>query len=107
MTELFPPAGATDPAAAATHAAKIYGTGPVAVRALDDLTVELPGRRFTAIMGASGSGKSTLLHCLAGLDTLTDGSVTLAGVELSGLDDAALTRLRRDHVGFVFQSFNL
>ncbi len=95
------------PAAAVMHATKIYGAGAVAVRALDDLTLELPRRRFTAIMGPSGSGKSTLLHCLAGLDTLTEGTVTLAGVELGTLDDRALTRLRRDGVGFVFQSFNL
>jgi putative ABC transport system ATP-binding protein len=94
-------------AAAVVHGTKIYGTGPVAVRALDDLSVDLAARRFSAIMGPSGSGKSTLLHCLAGLDTLTQGQVLLDGEDLATLSDAALTRLRRDRVGFVFQAFNL
>jgi putative ABC transport system ATP-binding protein len=77
------------------------------VRALDGVDLEVGAGRFTAIMGPSGSGKSTLMHCLAGLDTPTSGTVTVAGVELTGLDDTALTRFRRDHIGFVFQSFNL
>jgi len=86
---------------------KVHGRGPAAVRALDGVTVALPAGRFTAIMGASGSGKSTLLHCLAGLDTATSGRVLLGSTELGGLSDAALTALRRDRLGFVFQSFNL
>jgi putative ABC transport system ATP-binding protein len=94
-------------AARALDATKIYGAGSTAVRALDDVTVEFVEGQFTAIMGPSGSGKSTLMHCLAGLDTLTSGRVFLAGVDLSTLDDRALTLLRRDRVGFVFQAFNL
>jgi putative ABC transport system ATP-binding protein len=77
------------------------------VTALDDVSVELPEGRFTAILGPSGSGKSTLLHCLAGLDPLTAGQVFVGNVELGGLDDRQLTTLRRDRLGFVFQAFNL
>ena len=91
----------------AGHAVKVYGTGDTAVTALDDVTVEFPARRFTAIMGPSGSGKSTLLHCLAGLDTLTAGRTFVGDVELGGLSDRQLTLLRRDRIGFVFQAFNL
>lgn len=94
-------------AARAVGATKVYGTGPTAVRALDGVDVELEAGRFTAIMGPSGSGKSTLLHCLAGLDTLTSGSVFLGETELGTLSDDELTRLRRDRMGFVFQAFNL
>lgn len=94
-------------AARAEKAVKIYGDGPEAVRALDGIDLELPAGQFTAIMGASGSGKSTLLHCLAGLDSLTSGRVLIGDTDLSTLDDAELTRLRRDRVGFVFQAFNL
>jgi putative ABC transport system ATP-binding protein len=91
----------------AVDVGRIYGEGEAAVRALDGITVGFPARRFTAIMGPSGSGKSTLMHILAGLDRPTTGSVVLDGVELTGLDDRRLTELRRDKVGFVFQSFNL
>ena len=94
-------------AAGAYGATKVYGTGDAGVRALDDVTVELPPGRFTAIMGPSGSGKSTLMHCMAGLDTLTAGQVRIGGEELSAMSDEQLTDLRRDHVGFVFQAFNL
>jgi putative ABC transport system ATP-binding protein len=94
-------------AAATEHATKIYGTGLTEVRALDDVTVAFERGRFTAIMGPSGSGKSTLLHCVAGLDTLTSGRVFIGDEDLSALDDRRLTMLRRDRVGFVFQSFNL
>ncbi|HYI60217.1 MAG TPA: ABC transporter ATP-binding protein [Acidimicrobiales bacterium] len=86
---------------------KVYGSGPAAVTALDDVTVGVARGSFVAVMGPSGSGKSTLLHCLAGLDTVTSGSIEIAGVDLSTLPDRELTRLRRDRVGFVFQSFNL
>ena len=95
------------PSPAPSAATKVYGTGDQAVRALDDVTVEIPGGRFTAIMGPSGSGKSTLMHCLAGLDTLTSGQVFLGETELGLLSDRELTALRRERVGFVFQSFNL
>jgi putative ABC transport system ATP-binding protein len=84
-----------------------YGEGEAAVDALAGVSVELPAGAFTAIMGPSGSGKSTLMHVLAGLDTPTAGTVTIDGVELGSLDDKNLTELRRDKVGFVFQSFNL
>ena len=94
-------------AAAARNATKIYGSGPEAVRALDDVTVDFPVGQFTAIMGPSGSGKSTLMHCLAGLDDLTSGTVEIDGVDLSTLNDRALTVLRRTKIGFVFQAFNL
>ena len=91
----------------AVDVVRVFGEGEAAVRALDGVTVGFPERRFTAIMGASGSGKSTLMHILAGLDRPTSGSVVLDGIELAGLDDKRLTALRRDKVGFVFQSFNL
>ena len=90
-----------------TDAVKVYGTGPAQVRALDGVTVHFDSGRFTAIMGPSGSGKSTLLHCLAGLDRLDSGQVYLGDVEISALSEKELTLLRRDHVGFVFQFFNL
>jgi putative ABC transport system ATP-binding protein len=94
-------------AAQAIGAVKVYGSGDTEVRALDDVTVDFETGHFTAIMGPSGSGKSTLMHCVAGLDTLTDGRVYIAGTDLTTLDDKALTQVRRDQVGFVFQSFNL
>ena len=98
---------ATRVAARAVHATKIYGTGSTEVRALDDVTVDLPAGRFTAVMGPSGSGKSTLMHCVAGLDTLTSGQMFLGTLELGAISDKALTLVRREQVGFVFQAFNL
>ena len=86
---------------------KVYGAGSTAVRALDGVTVAFERGAFTAIMGPSGSGKSTLMHCLAGLDDATDGSVRLGDTELTSLSDRALTLLRRERIGFVFQAFNL
>jgi putative ABC transport system ATP-binding protein len=86
---------------------RVFGEGDAAVTALDGVDVEFPSGRFTAIMGPSGSGKSTLMHILAGLDRPTAGEVTIDGVELGSLDDAELTQLRRDKIGFVFQFFNL
>ncbi|EXG79666.1 ABC transporter ATP-binding protein [Cryptosporangium arvum] len=97
----------TDAAARTVRARKTYGHGDTAVTALDDVTVEFGRGRFTAIMGPSGSGKSTLMHCLAGLDPLSSGEVYLGDTALSGLSDTALTRLRRERIGFVFQAFNL
>ena len=95
-------------AAARTEAAcKVYGTEQTEVRALDDITVDFRARRFTAIMGPSGSGKSTLLHCIAGLDDLTSGHAYIGDADLSTLDDKALTILRRDRIGFIFQAYNL
>jgi putative ABC transport system ATP-binding protein len=86
---------------------KIYGSGDTQVHALDGINAEFRQGEFTAIMGPSGSGKSTLMHCLAGLDNVTSGSVSIGGTELAGLSDKKMTALRRDRIGFVFQSFNL
>ncbi len=108
ITQPGPARPTTDhPAARARGLARTYGVGDTAVHALRGVDLDLPPRRLTAIMGSSGSGKSTLLHCLAGLDQPTAGTVTIAGTELSDLDDDHLTRFRRDHLGFVFQAFNL
>jgi putative ABC transport system ATP-binding protein len=84
-----------------------YGTGPAAVHALRGVSVDVPAGELTAVMGPSGSGKSTLMHILAGLDRPTSGEVRVAGTSLGELSDAQLTKLRRDHIGFVFQFFNL
>ncbi|KAA0235271.1 MAG: putative ABC transporter ATP-binding protein YknY [Acidimicrobiales bacterium] len=97
----------TSIAAQAVHATKVYGSGDTAVRALDDLSAEFGTGQYSAIMGPSGSGKSTLMHCMAGLDTLTDGQVFIGGTDLSELSEKELTQLRREKVGFVFQAFNL
>jgi putative ABC transport system ATP-binding protein len=94
-------------AAHAVAAVKVYGHGETTVRALDGVTLDLAAGFFTAIMGPSGSGKSTLLHCLAALDGLSSGQVFLGGTELGALDDKSLTLLRRERIGFIFQSFNL
>ncbi|QPP10004.1 ABC transporter ATP-binding protein [Streptomyces bathyalis] len=97
----------SDLAARVTGAVKIYGSGEAEVRALDGVSLGFTAGRFTAIMGPSGSGKSTLMHCAAGLDTLTSGTAHIGGTELGTLTDRQLTLLRRERVGFVFQSFNL
>jgi putative ABC transport system ATP-binding protein len=89
------------------NGSKIYGEGGAAVNALDGVTADFEQGQFTAIMGPSGSGKSTLLHCLAGLDTLSSGSVYLGDVDLGSLSDKELTLVRRERIGFVFQAFNL
>ncbi|HEX3692135.1 MAG TPA: ABC transporter ATP-binding protein [Solirubrobacteraceae bacterium] len=91
----------------ASAVSRRYGEGQAAVDALSDVSVGFPKGRFAAIMGPSGSGKSTLMHILAGLDRPTSGSVMLDGVELTDLDDRSLTQLRRDRIGFIFQTFNL
>jgi putative ABC transport system ATP-binding protein len=95
------------PAARAIDLTKTYGSGDAAVRALDDVTVEFDRARFTAVMGSSGSGKSTLMHCMAGLDVPTSGRAFIGDQEIGQLDDAGLTDMRRERIGFVFQSFNL
>jgi putative ABC transport system ATP-binding protein len=94
-------------AVAAVNLVKVYGTGETAVRALDDVSIGFNRAAFTAIMGPSGSGKSTLMHCLAGLDTATSGRALLGGTDLTTLSDRVLTKVRRERIGFVFQSFNL
>ncbi len=91
----------------ATGASKTYGAGDTQVRALDEIDISFAGAEFTSIMGPSGSGKSTLMHCLAGLDRPTHGEIWIGSTELSSLDEGALTTLRRDRIGFVFQGFNL
>src|SRR6266568_3550163 len=95
------------PAAHAIDLRKTYGSGQAAVHALACVNVTFERGRFTAVMGPSGSGKSTLMHCMAGLDRPTSGQVFVGGQDIGGLDDAGLTRLRRDKIGFVFQSYNL
>jgi putative ABC transport system ATP-binding protein len=98
----------TSPAAARVFdAVKVYGRGENEVRALDGVSVEFAVGRFTAIMGPSGSGKSTLMHAVAGLDTLTSGTVLVGDTDISRLNDKQLTHLRRDRIGFIFQAFNL
>jgi len=104
---LNPVATGSGVAAGAVQLTRIYGAGDTAVRELDAVGIDFAAGSFTAIMGPSGSGKSTLMHCLAGLDTPTDGRVFIGGTEITGLSDRKLTRIRRDRVGFVFQSFNL
>jgi putative ABC transport system ATP-binding protein len=95
------------PAARTAGVSKLYGTGEAAVTALDNVTVEVREGEFTAVMGPSGSGKSTLLHVLAGLDRPTSGQVYVGDTDLTVLKDKALTLLRRDRIGFIFQAFNL
>ena len=94
-------------AARVENASKVYGEGDTRVTALSDLSISFEKGKFTAIMGPSGSGKSTLLHCVAGLDNLTDGSAFIGDVRLQDLKEKELTLLRREKVGFIFQSFNL
>src|SRR6202041_351123 len=95
------------PAAHSVALTKTYGVGQAAVHALAGVTVTFDRGRFTAVMGPSGSGKSTLMHCMAGLDRPTSGQAYVGGQDIGQLDDAGLTRLRRDRIGFVFQYFNL
>jgi putative ABC transport system ATP-binding protein len=97
----------TTPAARATDLRKTYGKGDAVVHALAGVNVEFARGQFTAVMGPSGSGKSTLMHCMAGLDVPTSGHAYVGGIDVGSLDDSGLTQLRRDHIGFVFQSFNL
>src|SRR6185503_9931656 len=97
----------TTPAVAAHEVARRYGEGDTAVDALRDVSLEVAHGQLTAVMGPSGSGKSTLMHILAGLDQPTSGSVQIAGIEITTLKDNELTKLRRKHIGFVFQFFNL
>ena len=106
-TDAPPAQPAVSPAARAVGLVKTYGTGDAAVHALAGVDIEFEHGRFTAVMGPSGSGKSTLMHCMAGLDTPTSGRTFIGDLEIGQLDDAGLTQLRRDRIGFVFQSFNL
>jgi putative ABC transport system ATP-binding protein len=99
--------GAVSIAVSATDVTRRYGSGEAAVDALRGVTLDVPRGQFAAIMGPSGSGKSTLMHVLAGLDQPTSGTVHIAGEDITKLNDAQLTKLRRAHIGFVFQAFNL
>ena len=102
-----PTVAAPAAAAVARGATKIYGAGDTEALALDHVDVAFEAGRFTAIMGPSGSGKSTLMHCMAGLDRLDGGTVTVDGVDITGASERQLTMLRRDRLGFIFQAFNL
>jgi putative ABC transport system ATP-binding protein len=92
---------------AARDVSRVYGAGETAVQALRDVSLDIPRGQFTAVMGPSGSGKSTLMHILAGLDRPTSGTVSIDGTEITQMGDQELTLLRRNHVGFIFQFFNL
>lgn len=107
LTHRLDPTSTTRPAVQGRSLVKTYGEGERTVRALDDVSVAFGSGSFTAIMGPSGSGKSTLMHCLAGLDRVTSGEVTIGDVTITGRNDKFVTEVRRDHVGFIFQSFNL
>lgn len=107
MSVLHPVSSPTDAVVRASNLTKIYGKGDTAVTALNSVDVELGRGEFTAIMGPSGSGKSTLMHCLAGLDSITEGEVKLDDIIVSNLSERKLTKLRRDKIGFIFQAFNL
>ena len=109
-TTITAPAAAQAPASSIVRlqgVSKIYGSGDAQVRALDDVSVGFGAGEFTAIMGPSGSGKSTMMHILAGLDAPTSGRVFVEDTDITALKDTSLTKLRRDRIGFVFQSFNL
>ena len=106
MTVTTPPS-TTGHAARIRNLTKTYGTGQALVRALDDVTLDLAAGEFTAVMGPSGSGKSTLMHCCAALDSADSGQVLIGDQDVTAMKDKALTRLRRDEIGFVFQSYNL
>ncbi len=107
MSALLERTSVTSHAVSAMALTRTYGDGDSAVHALRGVSLDLPAGQFTAIMGPSGSGKSTLMHLLAGLDTPTSGTVKVAGEDITRMKDRDLTRLRRKHIGFVFQSFNL
>jgi putative ABC transport system ATP-binding protein len=111
MTTTLTPAGTANTASVvavqARDVVKVYGRGDTAVRALDGATLSIPAGQFTAVMGPSGSGKSTLMHALAGLDTIDAGQILLGDTNVSRLSERQRTLLRRDRIGFVFQSFNL
>jgi len=107
VTQAVLPPIATGNAVVAQDLVRRYGDGDCAVEAVAGVSLEVPSGQFTAVMGASGSGKSTLMHLLAGLDRPTSGSVEIAGEELAGMSDKQLTLLRRRHIGFVFQAYNL
>lgn len=101
------PSKVGDPVIVVNHLTKDYESGAGKVRALDSISIGIARRHFTAIMGPSGSGKSTFMHCLAGFESATSGSIKIDDTEIVGMNQRRLTRLRRDHIGFIFQAFNL
>lgn len=101
------PSKVADPVIVVNHLTKDYESGAGKVRALDSISIGIARRHFTAIMGPSGSGKSTFMHCLAGFESATSGSIKIDDTEIVGMNQRRLTRLRRDHIGFIFQAFNL
>ncbi|WP_308534500.1 ATP-binding cassette domain-containing protein [uncultured Mobiluncus sp.] len=107
LQKLSPVSALDDAIVSARDLVRVYGKGDAQVRALDHVDIDLARGEFTAIMGPSGSGKSTLMHCLAGLDTVTSGSILIGGVEIAGLKQREITAIRRDKIGFIFQAFNL
>lgn len=107
MASLAPVTSVDDPVVSVEHVSKIFGKRGNRVTALDDVTVTMARHQFTAIMGPSGSGKSTLMHCAAGLDSVTSGTITIDGTCITDLSQRQLTKMRRDNIGFVFQTFNL
>ena len=107
MLDTTTPASTTSAALAARAVTRVFGQGDAAVHALRGVSLDVPQGQWTAIMGPSGSGKSTLMHLLAGLDRPTDGTVSIGGEDVGAMSDKQLTKLRRRHVGFVFQAFNL
>jgi len=99
--------GTAEPVVAATDVTRRYGAGDTCVKALRGVSLDVGAGKLTAVMGPSGSGKSTLMHLLAGLDRPNEGEVSIAGTPITGLGDTELTKLRREHIGFIFQFFNL
>jgi putative ABC transport system ATP-binding protein len=107
MHTVVVPTSAATATVAATEVTRRYGSGDATVEALRGVSLDISPGKLTAVMGPSGSGKSTLMHILAGLDRPTDGRVSVAGIDITELGDGELTQLRRDHIGFIFQFFNL
>ena len=107
MTDAIKPAEAGKPILTARHLVKTYGKEQSLVRALDDVSLEIRAGELLAILGSSGSGKSTLLNMLGGMDRPDSGSIAFSGTDISGANDRELTRYRKQHVGFIFQNFNL